>query len=113
QLVFVLIVIALWAWFSLTGRVSPLLLPPPTEVAARLWQMLGEEAMWHNVQVTVIETAGSFAVSLLLGAGIGLIAARTSYSVAVIQPVLGWLQIVPIILFYPIMILLFGVDMSS
>jgi ABC-type nitrate/sulfonate/bicarbonate transport system permease component len=113
QLAFVLILVALWAWISFTGKVSPLLLPPPTEVAARLWHMLGERAMWHNVLVTVTETAGSFVVSLMIGTIIGAIATRTSYCVAVVQPVLGWLQIVPVILFYPIMILIFGVDMSS
>jgi ABC-type nitrate/sulfonate/bicarbonate transport system permease component len=113
QLAFVLIVVTLWACVSLTGEVSPLLLPPPTEVALRLWHMLGERDMWHNILVTVTETGGSFLISLMLGMTIGVIAARTNYSLAVIQPVLGWLQIVPIILFYPIMIFIFGVGMSS
>jgi NitT/TauT family transport system permease protein len=113
QLVFVLIIVALWAVISYRGSVSPLLLPPPDAVAVRLWHMLGEGKMWHNVLVTATETGGSFVVSLLFGAIIGVVAARTNYSVAVVQPVLGWLQIVPIILFYPITILIFGVDMTS
>jgi ABC-type nitrate/sulfonate/bicarbonate transport system permease component len=49
----------------------------------------------------------------MAGTIIGVIATRTNYSAAVVQPVLGWLQIVPIILFYPIAILIFGVGMSS
>lgn len=113
QFVFVLIVVSLWACVSFTGKVSPLLLPPPTEVAVRLWHMLGERNLWRNIFVTVTETGGSFLVSLVLGTIIGVIAARTNYSLAVIQPVLGWLQIVPIILFYPIMIFIFGVGMTS
>lgn len=113
QIAFLLVVIALWALISLTGQVSPLLLPPPIEVAAQLWRMLGGRDLWHNVLVTVAETGGSFGVSLVFGTAIGVIAARTNYSVAVVQPILGWLQIVPIILFYPIAILIFGVGMSS
>jgi ABC-type nitrate/sulfonate/bicarbonate transport system permease component len=113
QLAFLLILVALWACVSLTGKVSPLLLPAPTEVAVRLWNMLSEHDTWHNILVTVTETGGSFFVSLVLGTIIGVIATRTNYSLAVIQPVLGWLQIVPIILFYPIMIFIFGVGMTS
>jgi ABC-type nitrate/sulfonate/bicarbonate transport system permease component len=52
QLTFVLILLALWAWISLTGKVSPLLLPPPTDVVAQLWLMLGGRDMWHNILVT-------------------------------------------------------------
>lgn len=110
---FVAILVILWAYVSLTGKVSPLLLPSPTEVAVRLWHMLGERGTWNNILVTVTETGGSFFASLVLGTIIGTAAARTNYSLAVLQPVLGWLQIVPIILFYPIMIFVFGVGMTS
>jgi ABC-type nitrate/sulfonate/bicarbonate transport system permease component len=113
QCAFVLILISVWGYVSLTGMVSPLLLPSPNAVAVRLWHMLGERDLWHNILVTVTETVGSFFISLVFGTTIGVIASRTNYSLAVVQPVLGWLQIVPIILFYPIMIFIFGVGMTS
>jgi ABC-type nitrate/sulfonate/bicarbonate transport system permease component len=113
QLAFVLILLALWAWISFTGKVSPLLLPPPSAVAARLWHMLGGHDLWHNILVTAAETGGSFVVSLVFGTIFGTVASRTKYTIAVVQPVLGWLQIVPIILFYPIAILMLGVGMTS
>lgn len=113
QLVLVGLVALVWWYYSREGRVSPILLPKIEAV----WEIFPDvvtsqrtrSALWLTLQGIV----GAFIVSAGLGLAIGAAAGRTSYGTRLIEPLLVWMQTIPIILFYPVSVLIFGLGVSS
>jgi NitT/TauT family transport system permease protein len=64
-----------WELLSRAEIVSPVILPPPTEVGRAFIELSGEAFFWNATRVTMIETLAGFAIGsvagLLLGALIG------------------------------------------
>ncbi len=109
QLTFLGLVVAAWYWASAEGRVSPILLASPDAVMERLPAMLRSGDIWPHLWVTVGEIAFAFAFSLIAGFGVGFwVASGTAYRTRLVEPMIVALYTVPIILFYPIILLIFG-----
>jgi ABC-type nitrate/sulfonate/bicarbonate transport system permease component len=113
QLGLLVLLVALWWWLTHTGGVSPLILPKPELVLGRLVAMIGTATVLDSLRITLTEVAGAFALSLVAGVGLGFLAGRTPYGAQLTGPVVAWFQTVPIILLYPICILLFGIGIWS
>lgn len=113
QLAMLAIVCAAWFWFSREGRVSPILLPQIERVVERIPELLSTPATWRSLRLTILEIAGAFGLSVVTGVGVGFLAGRTTYGATLVGPVIAWFQTVPIILLYPICILLFGIGAPS
>lgn len=112
QVAIVVGLLLLWVWAN-QGRVSPVLLPDLGEVVARVPELLGERSTWVHLRVTAFEIAGAFLASATFGMLAGFWAGRSAYLTKLLEPVLGWFQTVPIILIYPICVLMFGLGSTS
>lgn len=107
------VVALVWWYYSRDGRVSKILLPPIENV----WEIFPDiataertrDALW----LTLREILGAFAFSAGIGLSLGLVAGRTNYGTRLIEPLLVWLQTIPIILLYPICVLIFGLGVES
>jgi ABC-type nitrate/sulfonate/bicarbonate transport system permease component len=108
-----LLVVALWYLASRPGRLSPILLPTPEAVMARIPELLRDSATWEEIRVTVQEILSAFAVSTVTGVLLGVWASRTEHRARVVEPLLVAVYTVPIILIYPVTILLFGIGPVS
>lgn len=68
--------LALWEIISLTGRVAPYLLPPPTQVATTLWELIQDGSLWANFVASLYRWLAGVALGgvagLALGAWVGL-----------------------------------------
>jgi ABC-type nitrate/sulfonate/bicarbonate transport system permease component len=102
-----------WLYSTGPGGVSPLVLPPLSKVLVALWGFLGSWELYENLLVTL----GTIVISLLIaGVGgfiIGFWGARTDARAGVLEPLLVWGYLVPHILFYPLLILWFGIGVPS
>lgn len=107
------LVAAFWWYYSRDGRVSPILLPKIEQVWEIFPDIITADRTWKALWITVREILGAFLLSAGVGLSLGLAAGRTRYGTRLIEPLLVWIQTIPIILLYPVCVLLFGLGIES
>jgi ABC-type nitrate/sulfonate/bicarbonate transport system permease component len=110
---FVLALVALWHGVTVGGLVSPLFLPKPLDVAVAFVDLLASGGYLRDLSVTLYEFALAAPVAIALGTLTGYLISATRYSMLVFEPVVAALYAIPIIVFYPISVLVFGVGPES
>lgn len=113
QVGLVIAVLILWWWVGEQGLVSPLLLPKPGAALAALPELLADPQTWWHLRLTGLEIAAAFAISTLAGVSIGFWTGTSEYRSRLVEPFLVSAYMVPIVLLYPIVLLVFGVGPSS
>jgi len=89
------------------------LLPPPADVARRLWDDLGTVDLWLAVAHTMWRAVVGFAVAIVIGGLIGLAVAASKRVRIAIGSLITGLQTMPSIAWFPLAILLFGLENSA
>ena len=102
-------------WYLATARwgVSHLLLPNPVAVYHELADVLASGEFLPDLQVTLTELAVAFAISTTSGITLGYLLSRSHYLIGVFEPLLAGVYSIPIILFLPLYVLLFGLGPAS
>jgi ABC-type nitrate/sulfonate/bicarbonate transport system, permease component len=113
QAVFVGVVVLLWWYYSREGRVSPILLPKVEKVWDIFPDIVTQERTYDALWLTLREILGAAAVSAGIGLTVGMCAGRTRYGTRLVEPLLVWMQTIPIILLYPVCVLIFGLGVES
>ena len=106
-------ILGVWLYSVGPGGVSPLILPPPGRVLAAMIDFFTDRRLYGAIGITMLEILASLLIAATLGFGIGFWGARTERRAAVLEPLLVWGYLVPHILFYPLLILWFGVGVPS
>lgn len=103
------------AWYLATrfGNISPFLLPKPADVASALWTLLVTGSYLPDLGVTLAELGVAFGISMITGLLVGYAVSRARALVQIFEPLLSSLYAVPIVLFLPLFILMFGLGISS
>ena len=107
------VLIGVWLYARRPGGVSPLILPRIRDVAREFVTFLHTRELYKALGVTLVEIVIAFVIAAVLGVAVAFWAARTDVRARVVEPLLVWGYLVPHILFYPIIILFFGVGMPS
>lgn len=94
-------------WWS--GRV----LPAPSVIFGALGTLLVEPQFWLDAQRTGVEVAVSIVFGCLLGFAAGLLFWKVPLIGRVFEPYLVSFYAVPLVLFYPVMIVLVGINAWS
>lgn len=102
-----------WEYMTRPGGISRILLASPDLVFAELRHILVTGAFLEPWKVTFYECVMAFGIAATLGLSIGYVIARSKYMVAVFEPLLSSLFTVPMVLFYPLCILYFGIGPNS
>src|ERR1700730_13347690 len=113
QLAFLLVVIALWVLATTRWRVSPLLLPNPLVVLHELGDILRSGEFVEDLRVTLGEIAAAFTLAPAGGILVGSVISRSPYLIRVFEPLFAGIYAIPIILFLPLYVLLFGLGPAS
>jgi ABC-type nitrate/sulfonate/bicarbonate transport system permease component len=110
-----IIVAAVMAWHSVTnaGLVSRWLLPPPHAVLGELMKLLRSGAIVGDLLVTLSELALAFAIATIAGIVVDYLVGRSRLLTTSFEPVLAALFAIPIVVFYPLCILYFGLGLAS
>ena len=104
---------ALWWLGSSLGVWSEAVLPKPGNVWEALVEALGTRAFWKDAGRTAAEVALSFAAGSLLGLLAGVLFWKWQPLGRIFEPYLVSFYAVPLVLFYPIMIVMVGINIWS
>lgn len=107
------VIVGVWWYAARPGHVSSLVLPPPGAVLRALPRMLGSATFRSALATTTVEVVLAFAVSIGAGIAIGVLVGSSRHWSEVVRPLLVWGQTVPIILLYPLCLLIFGLGSES
>lgn len=113
QLGFVAAVLGAWLFIGHTGAISPLFLPPLEAVGRALTALVQTPQFWSAVQVTLMTIAQAYAIAALLGIFVGYAITRSRFATKVLEPIVSSVFAIPITLFLPLFILLFGIGTAS
>jgi ABC-type nitrate/sulfonate/bicarbonate transport system permease component len=113
QIGFLLALIVLW--FLATNRwgVNRLLLPNPVAVFWELCDILKTGEFIADLRVTLTELALAFSIAASSGVVLGYLISRSQYRIRVFEPLFAGIYAIPIILFLPLYVLLFGLGPAS
>lgn len=107
------VILGVWLYATGPGHTSPLILPTVSQVATSLGSLLSSHALWSAAGVTVMEIVIAFAISVTAGFTVGFWASRSRLRTFTVEPLLAWGYMAPLIVFYPLFILWFGVGVWS
>jgi ABC-type nitrate/sulfonate/bicarbonate transport system permease component len=113
QVGFVAAFLALWYLATTRWGVSSILLPNPVSVARELGDILASGEFVADLRVTLTELFVAFAISAASGITLGYFISRSRYSIRVFDPLFSAIYSVPLILFLPLYILIFGLGPAS
>jgi ABC-type nitrate/sulfonate/bicarbonate transport system permease component len=113
QLVIVASALAVWECASRLGFVDARLLPPPSLVAATMYDLLSNSDLPSQLLVTIGEVLAAFIVACPIGLAIGILIAENGYVGAVIKPFFYFGSSVPKSIFLPIFMLAFGIGFAE
>ena len=88
-------------------------LPPPSAVGRRLLDDLGTADLWGAVGATMRRAVIGFAVAIVIGGAVGLAVSVSRHVRTAIGSLITGLQTMPSIAWFPLAILLFGLDDSA
>jgi NitT/TauT family transport system permease protein len=109
----IVLVLGLWYVISAWNFAPSSLLPSPVTVFRRFIVLLGDAQFLQNAGATLYRLFVGFGIAVVLGVGIGILAAGSRTVAALMQPVIRVLAPVPKIALYPALVLMFGFDHSS
>jgi ABC-type nitrate/sulfonate/bicarbonate transport system permease component len=113
QVAFLVGLLTLWYVSTNYWGVSHLLLPEPTAVFWQFVDLIRTGEYIDDLQVTLYEVAVAFALSCTSGLLLGYLISRSQYAIRVFEPLFAGIYSIPIILFLPLYVLIFGLGPAS
>jgi len=104
----IVLALALMQALILAEFISPFIVPLPTEIAASLWRVVEEEGVPGRFLVTAGETVAAGLLILAVGMPVGLLLYRFGKLRLAFEPWLAALAAAPLVLAYPLFLVLFG-----
>jgi len=113
QIGFLVGLLGLWYVASNYWGVSHLLLPEPVAVLRQFLDILTTGEFVADLQITLGEVAAAFTFSCTAGLALGYLISRSPYAIRVFEPLFAGFYSIPIILFLPLYVLIFGLGPAS
>jgi ABC-type nitrate/sulfonate/bicarbonate transport system permease component len=104
----ILALAAAWEWFARSGAVTAFMLPPLSDVLARIWADAQSGVLFLNTGLTLYRALAGFLIAAIGGVLIGAAMARSSVAHWFFDPVISVGFPMPKIAFLPIVILWLG-----
>ena len=93
-----------------TGAVDSYTMIPPSAMAAALWDILVSGRMTGAILYTLQNVAAAFVISVAVGFAIGAVLHRLPRARRAVEPLLASYYAVPVFIFYPLFIVMFGLN---
>jgi len=97
-----------WELFARSGKVTPFMLPPLSDVLVRIWDDAVNGDLWINIGLTLYRALAGFAISAIGGIMLGLAMSRSVGVRWFFDPVVSVGFPMPKIAFLPIIVLWLG-----
>jgi ABC-type nitrate/sulfonate/bicarbonate transport system permease component len=110
-----IVVVALLAWEGLaaSGLVVHDVVPSLGKIGSALWKLVSTAPLYANLGATLYEVVVSLVIGGVSGAIVGLVLGGNRFLSRAFEPYLHYLGPMPKIIFFPIMIMWFGVGGGS
>ena len=95
------------------GTIPRATMIPPSEMLAALWQILKSGRANADIAFTIVNTLAAIAVSVVLGFWLGALLHALPRARRVFEPLLSAYYAVPVFIFYPLLIVAFGVGRGA
>ena len=106
-------VLACWEVLAASGLLYRDVVPSFGRIGAALVGLLSTPAFYQNLEVTAREVGAGMAVGGLAGIAAGIVLGGSRFLTKAFEPYLYYLAPTPKIIFFPVMIMLFGVGIAS
>ncbi|WP_104656436.1 ABC transporter permease [Ralstonia insidiosa] len=108
----VLPIVALLCWEGAVraGWIAANLLPPPSELAATLRELVTGDALPAHIAVSVVRVLAGFAMGAVLGIVLGTAVALNRWTAALLDPTFQALRAIPSLAWVPLLLLWLGID---
>lgn len=113
QAAFVVAVLGAWFIVGATGAIGALFLPPMDAVWHALVTLIGTSPFWSAVGVTLSTIGKAYCIAVVLGILTGYVVTRSLTLTQILEPIVSGLFAIPITLFLPLFILVFGIGPAS
>lgn len=107
------IVVGVWSALTSIQLISPLLLPSPTSVAAKLWEIVSTGVILDDLSATVYRTFAGFMCAGLIGIPLGLLAGYVRKVYYSFEFVIDFFRSMPSPVLVPVAMLFFGLGDAS
>jgi ABC-type nitrate/sulfonate/bicarbonate transport system permease component len=108
-----IVTFAIWWYAAGPGDVSPLLVPKIGAVTVQLLDLVTTRSFWSDIELTLFEIIFASAVAITAGFAIGFWASRRRVRSGATETLLAWGYLAPLVVFYPLFILWFGIGIWS
>jgi NitT/TauT family transport system permease protein len=108
-----IVIIAIWEGACRVFDISPLILPAPSAITARLYTLVVSGNIWPHLWATGVEIVSGFAFGVIAGLVIGAMVSLISVVERLVYPYLVALQTLPKVAIAPLFIIWFGYGMTS
>ncbi len=105
--------LAVWQGLYQLGYIKPIILPPPSLVAAAFQDLVKSGAMTRHVGISVIRVLEGFAIAALLGLSLGIAIGLSRTLDRLTDLVIQVVKPIPPIAWIPLAILWFGIGETS
>ena len=102
-----------WEALSRSGLLFRDVVPSLFSIWASIWKLVSSPVFYANLQVTAWEIFASLAIGSGLGIAVGIILGANRFLGAAYEPYVYYLAPTPRIIFFPVMIMWFGVGVAS
>jgi NitT/TauT family transport system permease protein len=113
QIVLLGVFFLLWELSSRSGWIDPLLFSSPSSIFHLMWSKLQDGSLFSHLWVTLFETFTGFLLGTFLGTLIATLLWWTPFLAKVLDPYLVVLNAMPKVALGPIIIVIFGPNISS
>lgn len=104
------LVLAMWHAAVMLGWRPEYVLPSPAHVLVTLGEMLGTPTFWQAVATTMTRAVIGFSIALVVGTLLGILVSRSRALRLAVGALITGLQTMPSISWFPLAILLFGLN---
>jgi NitT/TauT family transport system permease protein len=112
RLAILLSIFGIVQWLTTQGTIDPIVIPPPTDILSHLWTVLGTSQFRHDLGHTMSELGLSALFGIAGGLLLGAVLASIPFLADVLSPFLAAVYATPFVVFYPIMLVLLGLNSS-
>ena len=113
QVLLGVVLLSTWQTGVSAGVLDKFFFSRPSDIAARVWQMLATGAIWIHLATTMLEAALSFAIGVSTGVLSGFVLARNRFLAALLDPYIRVSNALPRVVLAPIFLLWFGLGIWS
>lgn len=109
----IVVLLVLWEALARSGLLYKDVVPTVGAIAGGIWGIVSDPRFYANLQVTLFEIAASVLLGTVLGVVCGIAIGGSEFVGRVFEPLVHYLAPTPKIIFFPLLIMWFGIGEGS